>query len=356
MNVPEFKDLNTSTCTVMVYGNIEFDIENIFKKIRITPVDVPRTKKKKNVDKKSLKAPYGAIVSVQKGVYFRGVDMRKRKKYWCYSTCQITKQRGKKTVKVNTVEEEIHRIPNTDIYEIKYFCTSCKNYYEYRQLKKIMNFLNQITIDIALEDIILNVMMFKNNFKIAGCKKKTHAIETAMILWQDYLPRIDASWSMRKEFESETPSFIFRTVMRNVDFRLGFPIDRESLNQLMNSEEYSDRIFMSQCETTSHTNVNIKMYQKKPQGYMYKCLVFPPDEEPYFELLKHNPYKPQKKKKSKYITFIVFSSSEIIVTGKFKESMDDAYRFFVKEILKNRELIEEKIEEPDTDLLSFLGK
>jgi hypothetical protein len=114
---------------------------------------------------------------------------------------------------------------------------------------------------------------------------------------------------------------------------------------------------MSQCETTGHANVNIKMYTKKPEGYMYNCLVYPLEGStpPHFIRLPHNPYKPAKKPtKKKYTTFIVFSSSEIILTGRYKIDMRKSYYFFIQQVFQHRREIEEKISAPKLDLISFL--
>lgn len=352
--VPEFQELKTSTRTVMVYSNVLFHLPKIFRGLYITPVDVPLTKKKKNVDKKRLSAPYGAIISVQKGIHYRGIDLRKSRKHWCACNCRRTERRGNKDVQINTVIEKPHLIEGTDIYEIRYFCTECERYYTIKQLKKITNFLNQVTIVISIGDIILNIMMFKDNFKIAGCKEDNDAIEATMILWEDYVGKISKGWRLKPQSIGEEPKFVFRLVMRNVDFKLGFFIDREALNNLMNSPEYIEYVSMSQCETTGHTNVNIKMYARKPIGYMYDCLVMPPGKKSYFVKIPHNPYKPKKDKKEKFTTFIVFSSSEIILSGRYEENMRNMYEFFVKECVDHRKDIEECIVEPEVDLLTHL--
>ena len=356
--VPDFDNLKTSTRTVMVYSNVIFNLPMIFKSLYITPVDVPLTKKKKNVDKKRLQAPYGAIISVQKGIQFRGIDLRKRKKHWCSPNCRVVEQRGSKEVEILTVVEEPHLIEGTDIYEIKYFCTQCEYYYTLGQLKKITNFLNQVTVVLSIGKIILNIMMFKDNFKIAGCRENNDAVEATLILWQDYVEQMSKGWRLKPDSltAQEHPMFIFRLVMRNVDFKLGFFIDREELNKLMNNDRYSDRVFMSQCETTGHTNVNIKMFAVKPNNYMYDCLVLPKEKEAYFIKIRHNLYKPKKSKKPKFTTFIVFSSSEIILSGRYEENMRDVYEFFVTEVVGHRNTIEEKINEPSLDLITHLKK
>ena len=147
--VPEFEKLKTSTRTIVVYCNMEFVLEKIFRSIPVTTVEVPLTKKKKNVDKRLIKAPYGSVIGLSYGCknMLRGIDLRKAKKHWC-PACRPTKLRGDREIRDNTVVEELHKMPGTDVLEIKYCCTKCKQYFSLKQLKKITNFLNQVTISL----------------------------------------------------------------------------------------------------------------------------------------------------------------------------------------------------------------
>lgn len=355
-NIPKFEELKTSTRTVIVYFNLQLDLQKIFESIPITNITVPLTKKKKNVDKKKIIAPYGAVISLQNKNVIRGIDLRKNKKHWC-PACQLVNVKEGREIKVNTVVEEIHKMDNSDIQEIKYFCTKCEAYFSLRQLKKITNFLNQVTIVLSIGKIVLNIMMFKNNCKIAGCKDNNDAIEAISILWKNFVYP-SKGWTLLNG-ESE-PKFVFSLVMRNVDFNLGFFIDRKELNRLMNDSKYSNIVYMSQHESTGHTNVNIKMYAKKPETFKYDCLVMKEGKEPNLIKIKHNPYKPgknesaKKRKKPKFTTAIVFSSSEIILSGRYEENMRDSYNFFVNTTFKNKELIEEKLNAPNKNLIEHL--
>ena len=78
----EFEDLNTSTITMMVDSNLFFVLMQIFSPIPVTYIDPPLTKKKR-IDKKKLKSPYRSVISLQYGVYIRGIRLSKEKKYWC---------------------------------------------------------------------------------------------------------------------------------------------------------------------------------------------------------------------------------------------------------------------------------
>jgi hypothetical protein len=351
---PKFEDLNTSTSTVMCYSNINFDTKKIFNHIRWTDIDIPHTKKRGNVDKKHIKAPCGSIVSVQSKTEIRGADIRKKKKHWC-TICQPLKIQDGSEIKVMTVTEYLEpklnidpeENPDEDVISIMYFCSRCQKSYFPHELKKINHFLNQITIVLSVGDQpLLNTMLFKDNLKFAGCKDMDDAVEALLILWQDYISKIPGAWSLKPGHT--TPKFAFETVMRNVDFKLGFPIERYSLNVLMNKPEYADRIAMSQYESTGHTNVNIKMFSKKPDNFEYDLLEIPLDHTiaPFIYKTSKLEFKKVKPPK-KYVTFIVFSSSETILSGRYHENMKDMYEFFLQVVFDHRDEISEKISAPN---------
>jgi hypothetical protein len=349
--LPMFEKLQTSTRTVVIYTNINFNTTALFDKLKITSIDVPLTKKQKNVDKKRISAPYGSIISVQSKIALRGLDTRKKKKIWC-KICKPKYIRDEKEIKIYTVKEKLIPQQGTDIKSIYYYCSRCDKMYEPRAMGKISHFLNQLTIVLSIgKQPLLNIMLFKDNMKIAGCKDEDDAAEALLVLWQDYIfpmrlgdAQIPRIWSLKDN--ETTPEFAFEVVMRNVDFKLGFPIEKVNLNMLMNDAEYSTYVFMSQYESTGQTNVNIKMFCEKPKDFLHDVLIIPMHNyPPYFKKSLGTPrYKPSKKKEKKpYITFIVFSSSEIILSGRYDECMKRAYEFFIKTVFEHRDEIEEKI-------------
>jgi hypothetical protein len=144
--------------------------------------------------------------------------------------------------------------------------------------------------------------------------------------------------------------------MRNVDFRLDFPIDKRKLNQLMNCDEYKDHVHLSKCETTSDTHVNIKMFTKKPSNFKYDMLVYEEGGVSDGTILQveEKLYSRKKRPEAKYITFIVFSSAETILTGRYNESMKEEYEFFVEIVNKHRKEIEEVINKPKMSIQEYL--
>jgi hypothetical protein len=313
-NIKPFDELTKSTATIMVYTNISFKLPEIFKAIPITFVQIPLTTKHKRVDKKNIKAPYGSIFSMSHGNIIKGATIRVSKK------------------------------PNK-------------------------HFLNQLSIDLSLgsrengSSANLHIMIFKDCLKIAGCKSIEDATEAMMVLWSEYLNKKNKVvkgkdkdgnvivetmlWSLKDPTDINVGArFIFDICMQNLDFDLGFRIYRESLNSLMNSESYKDVVFMSQFESTSNTNVKIKLFTSKPEDFEYDVLIMPfTKDEPYYEYnVTENQYENKKKKvKPAYITLLVFASSQTILSGRWMKDMERVYKFFVDELNKRRKDVEEVI-------------
>jgi hypothetical protein len=371
-------------------------MRGIFFNVPITHIDPPLTKKQKYVDKKKIVAEYGSVINVQLGNLFRGIDIQRKKKKWC-TVCQPMTMRGGKEVKDLTVTEFSVRDPTLghgDVWRLRCKCSKCQRDYDLAEIKKINHFLNQLTIVLSIGSTqpLVNVMMFRDNLKMAGCKNQDDGVEALLVIWQEYLVNMatTSKWKKYLTFDAarrglevlpeggvvregdvvrrtteaqkpwtladRLPKFVFEMVMRNVDFKLGFPIERSALNSLMNDAKWSHNVFMSQYESTGQTNVNVKMYSRKPDNFKYDCLVIPFDRAPYFTFIDEVLYKtPKKVNKQQYVTFIVFSSSEIILSGRYNQNMEEMYNFFLDVIFKNKSQIEERLAEIDHEeiLTSF---
>lgn len=304
IKIPDFDSIEPSTITMMVYCNIKFDIEKFYRAVKIQKVEATKTRRHGNINKKSIRGvPYGSIISAQYQDEIKGLDLRKKK-------------------------------PNKKKAKTK------------KSGKEIDWFRNQIMLTLALDDdLLLNIMIFNGCFKIAGCKRIEDAYEATMILWEEYIRHDKTLWSyVVKPDEDDKIFFLTEMVMRNIDFHLGFCISREQLNYLMNKPEYKDIVHLSQYESTEHTNVNVRMKAPKPDSFRYDVLVYKnmKDDKPYFTETSSNNFGKAKVKK-KYTTFIVFSTSEIILSGRYIENMKNVYNFFVNTVLSHRDILEEQV-------------
>lgn len=297
----KFDTLTSSTQTVMVYTNIEFNLPKIFEQFKIYELtDIPLTKKRAHIDKKKIDAPLGSVVSLQYNGNVRGPDMRKKRPRCTTST--------------------------------------------------INHFLNQVTIEIAVREkregrsSILNVMIFRDNFKIAGCRTFDDVSAVIKYLWGNHLKIFPETWK-RKNNDCEEIHFLTDIVMRNVGFNLGFFIDREKLNILMNAPEFNKIVSKSQYEPTGQTNVNIQLFADTSRGEYVVFKYLPDSLTPIRDTWETNPYRSTiKAKKKPFVTLIVFSSSEIILSGSSTYAMRRAYDFFSELMLKKQDELEEILE------------
>lgn len=347
----KFEKLNVTTHTIMVYTNIIFDTAKIFWEL---PIYIKEFVIKTKSDRKNILAPYGAILGVQSNTLIRGLPKKKIKKVHC-TVCRQMKVtsnddeniKGKKMKYITEiiVQDSVHK----HVYHILYYCSYCDKVYKPFDIKKINHFPHQVTVLLSVGTTsILNIMIFKDTLKIAGAKSKKDAMEAVHLLWDMYLNKRSTPkgcsklYSLAPKYSQDTSvKFLFDIVMMNVGFCLGFPMNRRALNDLMNQEKYSDIIDLSCLETTSNPNVKIKIIAQKPENFYHDCLIIPLKnkkkkvEKPYMIKCTDNEYKKVKKEKIKYITVIIFSSSETILTGRYADNLAFIHDFLVRTIYKH---------------------
>lgn len=282
--------LDVSTITVMSYANVQFDLDKLYTALPVHEiVDPSLTKKKKLPDFKKIDAPYGKIVSIRHKNAFRGLVKK-------------------------------HIDPETPA---KYF-------------------LNQLTLIVSLGNCQnVNIFMFKTSFKVTGCRKQSTVERVIKLLWEKINRLPEQHYTMLDE---RPPSFTFETVMTNVDFSFGFKIDRQRLNSLLNSEQFRNRL-KSDYETTSNTNVKVKMCTEKPEGYFYWRHSYTDGKWVRDQVTKIDYVDEKKrKKKEKNTTFLVFHSSKTITSARYADNIEHDYKYFIKVIEDNRDLIEESVD------------
>ena len=140
--------------------------------------------------------------------------------------------------------------------------------------------------------------------------------------------------------------------MRNIDFDLGFKVDREKLSEEMTNLVSQDTDLYCLLETSfGYTGVNIKIpvYQDCINSKMYvtkvvidKNLIQKNTNILYGDYIDECKIVP--KKKQKFHTFLVFHSGKVIFSGMTKELMEDTYYFFIGLISKMKNNIEEKLD------------
>lgn len=210
--------------------------------------------------------------------------------------------------------------------------------------RKKKNFRNAINVISHIENgRKINFKLSKNGkFQLTGCKNEDHAIQVVKNLIDTVLTHC------RDCIQLQGPMLVvsFQTVMTNIDFSLGFSVDRQKLDNMMNN----NTPFHSLLETSfGYTGVNIKFpvdqeWWKLPVPVISKNTG---TESPWikYERPLHDFVANTEtlQKKMKYNTFLVFHSGSVIMSGMVKETMRLHYDLFVSIMKTWQPRIEEKL-------------
>lgn len=287
MKITDFETIPVSTKTFTTFSNIFIDIDKLYSLIPITEYTIKQKKrgrkKKDHVEQEQTKVEYGSIITVKYQDKIRGVDLKQTKnKKW---------------------------------------------------------FRNSITIVIILSKPI-NIKLCRNGtFQMTGCKFNTDSVDVVKFIWG--IINETNTFTYKNNEDKQFYTYIIPS-MRNIDFDVGFIIDRDRLNQYM----YKHMDYHCILETSfGYTAVNIKMKLKNDIKNMQikKLLVddknnFIEETVIYDEYLNKLPEQERKNKlkSNRYITFLVFHSGKIIMSGLTREFMRSEYKNFI-DILKNAE-------------------
>lgn len=363
-----FDKLELVTRTVMIYTNFKMDIQKLFRELYVSDtkkVNIYYTKKLKVPDMKLTRAPYGEIFSLRNALTLetRGVSTNPFR-----TELHILREKEAKNI---ITLEEMERLKKININQ------------------KSLDFRNQLCAYMSLtqkddKDILnINIMIFTNCFKIVGCKNDSQL----KIILEKLSPQIYYIGDLEPEkvvdqytkkliidYESKVKKGIFSKnyrisgfdkdlkiipfyekfidiekgniylidkVMINLKFKMGnYKLDRRRVNLLLNRPEYKDVIEMSVFNIANSTSVKVKILVEKPTDFEYKCKVGKTLKE---ISIKENRYKLGKQtKKKKRVTFLIFESSTVIISGKYLSCMEKYYNYIYNILLNNREYVELK--------------
>lgn len=295
---PKFEDIEVSTKTIIVVTNCQLDINKLFNKLPICDYQVvpkKRGRKKKDAPADPNKnISSGSIITLKYQNEMRGVDLKGGKK--------------SKSVK--------------------------KGY-----------FRNSLTVVMMVDTKIINFKVSDNGkFQITGCKNDNHAVTLIKTFFGTLRETCEDCFTLNEDFTAT-----FMTVMTNIDFNLGFQINRENLDRYINTSTS----YNSLLETSfGYTGVNIKMPFNMPRDFYLKRLTFCDEEQAwkdskisyaaYIDRLEEKDKK-KERVKSRYNTFLVFHSGNCIFSSMNKDFMKTYYDEFLGIIRNCRLQIEEKV-------------
>ena len=297
---PKMENIPVSTKTFIVMTNLVLDLRKLYDNLPITEYNfIPkkRGRKKKIIDSDANSyVPDGSIVTMKYENKCKGIDLKPKKSH---------------------------------------------------KKKKSKWFRNSFTVVMILDGKPINFKICQNGvLQITGCKIDSHAEGCVKHIWASILHEEGNIFNFSRGTSLEA---IFIPAMRNIDFNLGFCIDREKLAKYMTTQTE----FHSLLETSfGYTGVNIKIpLSHKITDLVLKKIKYVEDDYiestlTYGEYLMMLPEKERNKKlnKDRYNTFLVFQSGKIICSSISQEYASDAYDYFIRIIKTCKHISEEKLD------------
>lgn len=297
----DFDDISVSTKTFIIMTNFKIKIVELFNFLPVTEyIIIPKRRgRKKKSDKIDPNKDIisGSIITLELNEDIRGVDLKKKKN-------SKKKKRGS-------------------------------------------YFRNAVTVVMFVDNKKINFKISCNgHFQVTGCKNTSHAAICIKYIW-DYIKNNQQIYVLEEPF----PSATFIPAMRNIDFCFGFKVDREKLDEYINTQT----AYTSLLETSfGYTGVNIKLpvYNKitelelKQMKYIEGVWVedFLTPFNTYLNTLK--PKEQEKKlKKERYNTFLIFHSGKAIMSGLNADFQRRSYNDFIDIIRSCYHLIKENLQE-----------
>jgi hypothetical protein len=297
----EFEDIKVSTKTFIAMTNLILDLKKLFEFLPVidyTVIPKKRGRKKKTeVVEQNKDVVHGSIVTLKFENKMRGVDLKQKK-------------------------------------------TQTKK-------KKSKWFRNSFTVVMILNNKPVNFKMCNNGMiQLTGIKRDSQAEDCVKFIWEQIKDQENIIYKFSRGSHLET---MFIPAMRNIDFSLGFNVDREKLSRYMSTQTE----FHSLLETSfGYTGVNIKIpidldiskLEIKKISYIGGKWV--EEITVYNEYLQYLSEKDQLKKlnKDRWNTFLVFHSGRCILSSINAKYSRDSYYYFLKIIRTCHKEIEEKLD------------
>lgn len=306
LSFQEFDDIKVSTKTFIIYTNMVLNLKKLFEYLPITEYTVVPKKRgrKKKMDQPDQKIVIdcGSIVTMKYENQLRGVELKQKKSH--------------------------------------------------NKTKKSKWFRNSFTIVMIVENKPINFKVCQNGvFQVTGCKFDKHAEECIKYIWYYIKDQKDIYNFTTKDNQLEV---LFIPAMRNIDFSLGFNVDREKLSKYMSTQTE----FHSLLETSfGYTGVNIKLpIEQEITTMNIKRFIYENSKDEIHNWLEDNitygdyltklTEKERLKKinKERFNTFLVFHSGRVIFSGICAELMRESYYYFLKIIRTAYDIIEERLD------------
>lgn len=208
---------------------------------------------------------------------------------------------------------------------------------EEKPVKK--NFLNCVTM-IVFVDKRINIKFFKNGvFQLTGCKHVNHVVESITMIRNTLLKIKD-----NLKFNKGDDDLIvhIRSAMRNIDFDLGYQINRFSFfDYLVNTYKNDNSIVIPDAVGNKmDTKIKIRLTEEEILSLPVVKLVFPSMQKTTLCFRDCIDIKSEKNKpKDKFVSIFIFQNGKVLLSAA-DETIQSKYFYWFLSLIK---LIEKDI-------------
>lgn len=206
-----------------------------------------------------------------------------------------------------------------------------------RTKQKRSSFRNVVNLIVESGDRFINLKISAHgNLQITGGRDKEKVYDAVVyllfLIWES-CPQIIVEWK-------DTIEIIFRTVMTNVVFSVGYQIDKGKLNTMIQNATNFYTLFETSFGYTG-MNIKIPIEKEQQEAQISRCLTihFPTKEVQHVDqIVQMNFKKPQK-----FNTFLVFHSGKILMSGMIEDNMAHDFHMFHNFLKIHQNKIKENI-------------
>lgn len=206
-------------------------------------------------------------------------------------------------------------------------------------LKPKKNFLNCITI-IMYTNKRINIKFFKNGvLQLTGCKHINHVIICINAIYEEL---IKAKECFIIENNDNNILVYIKSVMRNIDFNLGYEINRfmflKKFIELCEKDE--NIIFLDAVADKTEVKIKIRISKEEIEELPITRINLFAQEitilkyESCMHIIEHDKRKLENKFKDKFVTITVFQNGKVLLSGADESLQKKYFEWFVCNVQK----------------------
>lgn len=220
---------------------------------------------------------------------------------------------------------------------------------------KTTNFLNCVTLIVQVEKRI-NIKIFRNGvFQLTGCKNINNVRQCLNMI----LIELFKTKCFRFEIGFDDFVIYIKSAMRNIDFDLGFKINRILLaNRLANIFQDDDDIIIPDAiGNKMDVKIKVRINREELEKLCVIKITHPTSEKSQEEIIMYKdclriiePKKLETKLRDKFITISVFQNGKVLLSAMDEFIQEKYYKWFISLIKR----IENDIKPPVLPKKTFL--